>query len=112
MLGINIFGIERKKLAKGVLPEIEVLERMISYFGPVPLGLLQHVNDEDWCLAMMQLNSGFNKDNPAKLFSLWNEQGFPNLDSNFKKFVGKMTDLDPAKRATVDELLGNPWWHD
>lgn len=75
----------------------------------MPLGLLEHVNEDDWCLAMIQLNSSFNKDNPAKLFSRWNEQGFPRLDSNFKRLVGKMMDLDPAKRATVDELLKDPW---
>lgn len=84
---------------------------MISYFGPVPLGLLEHVNEDDWCLAMIQLNSSFSKDNPAKPFSRWNERSFPGLDFNFKGLVAKMMNLDPAKRATVDELLKDPWWY-
>lgn len=111
VLRINIFGFEREKLEEGVLPEIEVLERMISYFGPVPEGLLEHINQDHWCIALIQLSRSFNEANPAKPFSLWSEQGFQHLDSHFKRLVGRMMDLDPAKRATVNELLKDPWWY-
>ena len=111
VLGINIFGLDWDNLEEGVSPEIEVLKRMISYFGPLPLGLLEHVNQDEWCLAMVQLRGSFNKDNPRQPFSLWSEQSFQNLDSDFKRLVGKMMDLDPAKRATVKELLEDSWWY-
>ena len=110
VLRSNIFGFE-KKLEEGVLPEIEVLERMISYFGPVPKGLLEHIDQDQWCIALIQLGNSFNKSNPAKPFSLWNEQDFPHLDLNFKRFVGRMMNLDPAKRATADEILKDSWWY-
>ncbi len=111
MLGINIFGLDWDNRDEGVPPEMEVLERMISYFGPLPLGLLEHVNEDEWCLAMMKLGGRFNNDNPRRPFSLWNEQSFRNLDADFKRLVAKMVDLDPAKRATVAELLEDPWWY-
>jgi serine/threonine protein kinase len=79
--------------------------------GPVTLGLLEHVNDDQWCSAMIKLNSSFNKDNPARPFRLWDERGFPGLESDFKRLVGRMMALDPAERATADELLEDPWWH-
>ena len=111
VLRIIIFGIDRENLEEGVSPEEEVLKRMISYFGPVPLGLLKHVDQDEWCTSMIRMNSTFNKSNPAMPFRLWNEQGFPRLESDFKRLVSKMMDLDPAKRASVDELLEDPWWN-
>jgi len=111
MLRINIFGIQTENLDEGVSPEDEVLKRMIMYFGPVPLGLLEHVNNDQWCLAMIKLNSSYNKDNPARPFRRWDERGFPGLESDFKRLVGRMMDLDPAKSATVGELLEDPWWY-
>jgi hypothetical protein len=65
------FGFDSEKLEEGVLPEVEVLERMISYFGPLLLGLPEHINHDRWCIALFQLNRSFTKDNPAQLFSLW-----------------------------------------
>jgi serine/threonine protein kinase len=110
-LRINIFGIQIEDRDEGISPEDEVLKRMIMYFGPVTLGLLEHVNDDQWCSAMIKLNSSFNIDNPARPFSLWDERGFPGLESDFKRLVGRMMALDPAERATVNELLEDPWWY-
>jgi serine/threonine protein kinase len=110
-LRINIFGIQIEDRDEGISPEHEVLKRMIMYFGPVTLGLLEHVNDDKWCSAMIKLNSSFNKDNPARPFRLWDERGFPGLESDFKRLVGRMMALDPAERATVNELLEDPWWY-
>lgn len=80
---------------------------MISNFGPV---LLEHIDNDEWCMALMTLNKSFNEDNPRRPFSLWVEEDLPHLDSNFKRFVGRMMNLDPAKRATMDEILHDPWW--
>lgn len=73
VLGINIFGFDRDDLEEGESPEMHVLKRMISYFGPLPMGLLEHVNQDEWCLAMIELRKSFNKDNPRQPFSLWDE---------------------------------------
>lgn len=104
MLRLHIFGFDRENLEEGVEPEVEVLERMISHFGPVPLGLLEHMDNDQWCLALMTLNRSFSKDNPRRPFALWVKEDFPNLDSDLKRFVGRMMNLDPAKKAAVDEL--------
>ena len=111
VLPINIFGFESEKLEEGVLPEIEVLERMMSYFGPVPEGLLEHINHNEWCNALITLSASFDKENPPRPFALWDEQYFPYLDSDFKRLVDRMMNLDPSKRATVNDLLNDPWWY-
>lgn len=108
VLRIYIFGFGQ--LPEGVEPQAEVLHRMISYFGPVPIGLLEHIDDDGWCVALIEINRSFNNSNPAKPFSRW--KGFPHLDTNTKRFIGRMVELDPAKRATAAELLGDSWWYD
>ncbi|KAL9026326.1 MAG: hypothetical protein Q9196_004994 [Gyalolechia fulgens] len=106
ILRIIIFGYDQ--LPEGVEPQAEVLHRMISYFGPVPMGLLEHINDDGWCIALIDINRSFNDSNPAKPFSMW--KGFPQLDTSTKNFIGRMVELDPAKRATAAELLQDSWW--
>jgi hypothetical protein len=86
------FDFDSEKLEEGVLPEIEVLERMISYFGPLLLGLLEHINHDKWCIALFQLNRSFTKDNPAQLFSLWADQSFPYQAGSRHQQLGYDTD--------------------
>jgi hypothetical protein len=43
MTGMVIFAYD--KLEDGVMPEVEVLSNMLSYFGPLPPALLEHVRD-------------------------------------------------------------------
>ncbi|KAL8747167.1 MAG: hypothetical protein Q9190_000931 [Brigantiaea leucoxantha] len=103
ILRIHIFGFG--ELPEGVKPEMKVLERMVSHFGPVPMELLQHIDNDEWCIALIDINRSFNTSNPAKPFSKWKD--FQYLDTNTKRFFGRMVQLDPAKRATAEEPLGD-----
>lgn len=96
---------------------------MVSYFGPVPDELLEHISDDendDWRRILGVLNTSYGTGGePWQSFSKWgdevfpylsHEEGFQHLDPEFKRFIGRMMMLAPAKRAMVDELLEDPWW--
>ena len=49
-------------------------------------------------------------DDPSMRFNQWKEEVFPNLDTETKKVISRMTKLNPAERATMTEILRDPWW--
>ena len=96
------------ELEDGVLPEVEVLYNMLSYFGPLPPGLMGHVKDSPWCQVLVALNQSFDKENPRKPFSLWRD--IEGLEAGDKEFFGRILNLDPGLRPSAEELLGDPWF--
>lgn len=36
---------------------------------------------------------------------------YPNIVPDTKRTISRMTNLDPAKRANMDEILEDPWWN-
>ncbi len=103
-----------KALAKnGVMPEQEILHRHLLYFGPLPDGLLQQIKDESWCDALKKLSEMAEvtaNDDPGVRFEQWGEDVAPNLSPEAKSMISRMTNLNPAARATIDEVLEHPWW--
>lgn len=93
----------------GIEPELEILSRLITFFGPVSPELIAHINDERWCNILMTLSEATAED-PGMRFSHWKEEDFPNLDPETKTVISKMTKLNPAERATISEVLKDPWW--
>jgi serine/threonine protein kinase len=125
LLKIHIFGFTKDELLPDVDKESQVLDRMIRYFGPVPEALLQHISDDkndSWRQVLGVLNSCYGisgEKEPWQHFSQWGKEvfselatkaNFQYLNSDFKRLIGRMMNLDPAKRATVDELLHDHWW--
>jgi len=47
---------------------------------------------------------------PGVRFEQWPEDLAPNLSPEAKGMISRMTNLDPAARATIDEILEHPWW--
>ncbi|KAG5297219.1 serine/threonine protein kinase [Histoplasma ohiense] len=94
-------------------PELEIMGRLISFFGPVPDELVTHVNNENWGQIMMAISEGTfdgGSVGPGR-FEKWKEKDYPNLDSETKRFLWRMTNLSPLKRATMEELMEDPWWN-
>lgn len=79
-------------------------------FGPLPPGLITHINDEYWGELLTALSQVVAEEDPSGRFELWEESTFPNLDSEAKRVISRMTNLDPKKRATIDQMLEDPWW--
>ncbi len=97
----------------GVAPEQEILHCHLLYFGRLPEGLLKQVKDESWCYALKKL-SGMAEltvsDDPGVRFEHWGEDIAPNLSPGAKSMISRMTNLNPAARATIDGVLKDPWW--
>lgn len=87
--------------------------RLISFFGPVPSGLVAHVQDENWGKIMMAISESTADGGPAGpgRFAKWEEKDYPNLDSEAKRMLLRMVNLDPSKRVTMEEILEDTWWN-
>lgn len=94
----------------GVEPELEILSRLITFFGPVPSELVTHVNDEKWARILIELSEATAGDSSMR-FSQWKEDDFPNLDAETKRVISMMVNLNPAERATISQVLSDPWWN-
>lgn len=71
---------------------------------------MKHTDDETWQTVLQQVaelapvhGSHFHKNN-------WQEIDFPNNDVAAKGMLRKIMDLDPAKRADIDQILRDPFW--
>ncbi|EPE35225.1 hypothetical protein GLAREA_10922 [Glarea lozoyensis ATCC 20868] len=93
-----------------VEPEIEVLGRDIVYFGPLSEGLLKYTADETWQTVLGQVAAMVAGAELSFHLSNWQESEFPNINAEAKRMLSRIMNLDPAKRATIDEILDDPYW--
>ncbi|OJD18960.1 hypothetical protein AJ78_01072 [Emergomyces pasteurianus Ep9510] len=93
-------------------PELEIMGRLISFFGPVPDELVTHVNNENWGQIMMTISEGTFDEGPVGpgRSEKWEKKDYPKLDSETKRFLWRMINLSPLERAAMEELLEDPWW--
>ena len=89
---------------------MEILGRLILLFGPLPPGLVTHINDREWGNLLTQFSQLMADQSPDQHFEQWDEKDFRNLDPDTKRVISRMMNLDPARRATMDEVLKDPWW--
>ncbi|KAF2501016.1 kinase-like protein [Lophium mytilinum] len=95
----------------GISAEQEVLTRHFAYFGPLPEGLLKHVNDEDWCNALKgasELAEKAVEDQPEMRFEHWGRELGPEIQT----MISGMTNLDPTARTTMEQVLMHQCWGD
>ena len=95
-------------LEEGVEPEIEVLANMLSYFGPLPVGLVEHVRDTIWSQVLISLDESFDVNTPRRPFRLWRD--IEGLEAGDKEFFGRILNLDPGLRPSAEELLNDEWF--
>jgi len=50
------------------------------------------------------------EEDPGTRFAQWQQGQLPNIDHRTKDLILKMTNLNPLKRANIDEILNDPWW--
>lgn len=86
---------------------------LLAYFGPVPQELITHINDEVWAERITKFAEsleGMGLGETERLEN-WPQEEQPDLDFETKRFISRMTNLDPAKRATMEEVMADPWWN-
>ncbi|KAM5452387.1 hypothetical protein MaudCBS49596_003204 [Microsporum audouinii] len=94
-------------------PELEIMGRLIAFFGPVPDELVTHVQHVEWGRVMSVLSESTMDGGPVGpgRFAKWAEKEYPNLDSEAKRMLLRLMNLGPSKRATMEEILEDPWWN-
>ena len=95
---------------EGTEPEQVILYRLLSMFGPVPSGLIAHIDDEYWGELLTALSEAVAEEDPSMRFAQWKEKDFPNLNFETRRMILRMKNLDPKKRATMEQIVEDRWW--
>jgi hypothetical protein len=88
-----------------------VLCRLLAVFGPLPDALVKHVNDKEAGVLLQGLWQEIAEDESNEGFQQWSKETFPNLTDETKRLILKMTDLDPAKRAAISDVIADSYWN-
>lgn len=103
-----------RSLKESGLPvETEVVVRHFLYFGPLPEGLLKHVNDDTWDTlykSASEIAEAEAAGDPDARFERWSTDIVPHLTPGAQEMISKMTYLDPGRRATIEEVMRSSWW--
>ncbi|KAF2447578.1 putative serine/threonine protein kinase [Karstenula rhodostoma CBS 690.94] len=94
-----------------VEPESVILFKLLSAFGPLPDALVKHVNDAESEELLKALWQAISEDESNKTFDSWSSDTFPNLDSEVKRLILRMTNLDPVKRASMSDIMADTYWN-
>jgi hypothetical protein len=91
-------------------PEVVVLFKLLSTFGPLPDPLIKHVDDTKAGELLSDLWQAVKENDVNGNLADWTEDMFPNLTDEAKRLILRMTNLDPAKRATMSEIVKDSYW--
>ncbi|KAF2010973.1 putative serine/threonine protein kinase, partial [Aaosphaeria arxii CBS 175.79] len=94
-----------------VEPESVILFKLLSVFGPLPDALVEHVNDAESEELLRALWQAISEDETNESFDSWSSNTFPNLDSEIKRLILRMTNLDPMKRASMSDIMTDDYWN-
>jgi serine/threonine protein kinase len=91
-------------------PEPLILYKLLTAFRPLPKALVSHVNDEQGSVLMEALWEAIKEEGLYEPFKDWSQNTFPNLDYEAKRLIPRMTNLDPAQRATMLDVMEDLYW--
>lgn len=102
----------KEVMENGLVPEMQVMILILAFFGPLPPGLLTHINHEERSARLKNLWEIVKSTASDSHFKDWEEKEYLNLNPDTKRFILTMVNLDPAKRASMKEIMEDPWWND
>jgi hypothetical protein len=91
-------------------PEVVVLFKLLLTFGPLPDILIKHVDDAKAGELLTDLWQVVKENEVNGNFADWTEDVFLNLTDEAKRLILRMTNLDPAKRETMSEIVKDIYW--
>lgn len=92
-------------------PEPVVLFKLLMLFGPLPDALVKHVNDKEAAELFEGLWQSIVEEGLSKPFEQWSKETIPHLDSDARRLRLRMTNLDPTKRASMSDIMMDPYWN-
>lgn len=95
----------------GITPEQEILTRHFCYFGPVPEGLFDVIENKNWTAALRgaaAIADDTVKDEPELKFAHWGGE----LGAQAVDMLLGMTALDPKARLGIEQVLAHPYWEE
>lgn len=91
-------------------PEMVILFKLLSTFGPLPHALIKHVDDAKAGELLIYLWQAVKENDVRENFADWTEDLSPNLTDEAKRLILRMTNLDPIKRATISHVIKDNYW--
>jgi hypothetical protein len=86
-----------------------ILFKLLSAFGLLSDALVKHVNDEEAGALLKGLWQAIAEDESNEAFEQWFKEMLPNLDNEAKRLILRITNLDPAKRALMSDIIIDPY---
>jgi hypothetical protein len=91
-------------------PEVVVLFKLLSTFGPLPDALIKHVDDAKAGELLTDSWQAVKENDVNGDFADWTDDVFPNLTNEAKRLILMMTNLDPSKRSMMSEIVKDSYW--
>lgn len=101
----------QKLLQAGIAPEQEVVTKHFCYFGPVPESFYERIDNKEWETALRMASRVADaevEDRPMLRLKVWGQE----LGESAVEMLSGMTNLDPAARLTIDQVLALPYWQE
>jgi hypothetical protein len=91
-------------------PEVVVLFKLLSTFGPLPDVLIKHVDDAKAGELLTGLWQAVKENEVDGHFADRSDDVYPNFADEAKRLIARMTHLDPAKRAVISDIVEDIYW--
>jgi hypothetical protein len=91
-------------------PEVVVLFKLLSTFGSLPDALIKHVDDAKAGELLTGLWQAVKENEVDEHFATWTDNVYPNITDEAKRLIARMTQLDPAKRAVMSDIVEDIYW--
>ncbi|XMA13116.1 hypothetical protein WAI453_005907 [Rhynchosporium graminicola] len=93
-----------------VEPNLVILFKLLSTFGPLPDALVAHIDASEAEVLLKALWQAIAEDESNEAFEQWSQDIYPNLEHDAKRLILRMTNLDPAKGASMSDIVMDPYW--